>query len=245
MSGNRSIRDIRGVFVLRKTASVLAALSMMSTGLVACNVGDNAMDTRYNDNVQPIGYYTGERDRNNQDFIDNDGPLTEMFDGGIDENNFNRDVNFGTNYGNRAPLTVGDRDRVNQYGTYDRSDYNYHGHLGNNNVNENNRLAERISDQVARLKNIEDVNTLVTENNVVVAVDTSDRNDVDVKERVKSVAERIARGKNINVVTDEGTFTRVRNINRGLDNGDEMNNDIRELFDDIGDTLAEPFDGNR
>ncbi|WP_243290679.1 YhcN/YlaJ family sporulation lipoprotein [Bacillus sp. FJAT-47783] len=221
---------------MRKTASVIAALSIISTSLAACNVGDNnAMDTRYNDNVQPIGYYTGDREQNNQDFIDNDGPLTEMFDGGMED----------TNYGNRSPLTVGDRDRTNNIGKYDRDSYNYHGHLGNNTLNENNRLAERISDQVAKLKNIEDVNTLVTENNVVVAVDTNDRNDVDVKERVKTVAENIARGKNINVVTDEGTFTRVRNINRGLDNGDDMNNDIRDLFDDIGDALAEPFNGNR
>lgn len=229
-----------GVFVLRKTASILAALSIVSTSLVACNADNNAMDTRYNDAAQPIGYYTNDR---NDDNIDNEGPITEMFDG-VNDRNDHRRIDYRNNYSNRAPLTVNDRNRAVQHGKFSREDYNYHGHIGNN-ITENGKLAERISDQVAKLANVEDVNTLVTDNNVVVAVDTNDRNNENVENKVKNVVQQLARGKNVNVVTDEATFTRVRNINNGLTNGDRMDNDIRDLFEDIGDAFEEPFDGNR
>ncbi len=242
MSGKNLLvfKQLKGVFVLRRTASILTALSIASTSLVACNADNNAMDTRYNDNAQPIGYYTGDR---NEDYMDNEGPITEMFDGANNRDDRRR-IDYPNNYSNRAPLTIDDRDRANEYGMYDRNDYNYHDHIGNR-MDQNSQLAERISDQVATIANVEDVNTLVTKDNVLIAVDTNDRNNQNVENKVKEVAEKIAKGKNINVVTDEATFTRVRNINRGLMNGDEMDNDIRNLFDDIGDALEAPFDRNR
>jgi len=232
--------------MLRKTASLVSAIAILSTGLVACNVGDNAMDTRYNDNAQPIGYYNGDR---NGDMIDNDGPITEMFDGGVDENeNFNNVTGVNNrngltnNNGRLTPLTMDERNRARNY-TYSRNDYNYHDHVGNN-LGADEELAERIADQVAKLRNIEDVNTFVTANNVVVAVDTNDRNNRDVVNQVRSVVERMARGRNVNVVTDEANFRRVGDINRDLNNGRNVDNDIQDFFNDIGETITEPFDVN-
>ncbi|MDQ0161210.1 YhcN/YlaJ family sporulation lipoprotein [Aeribacillus alveayuensis] len=222
---------------MKKRASLFTAMALMSTSLVACNTNDDAMDTRYNNNMQPIGYYTND----NGDMIDNDGPITEMFDGGVDDNDNIRDMNDRN--GRVSPLTVRDRNNMRNNG-FRRDDYNYHNQLGNNNVDANEELAERISEQVAKLRNVEDVNTLVTNNNVIVAVDTNDRNNRDVQNRVRNVVQKMARGKNVNIVTDEATFTRIRNINRGLDNGNDVTNDIRELLNDIGETITEPFDNN-
>lgn len=206
------------------------------------------MDTRYNDDTQPIGYYNG--DRNNRDAIDNDGPITEMFDGGVDENDYlnNRNDNNNRNRlnvrdtGRLTPLTMDERNRARNY-TFSRNDQNYHDHLGNN-LRTNEALAERIADQVAKLRNVEDVNTLVTANNVVVAVDTNDRNNRDVVNQVRRVVERMARGKNVNVVTDEANFRRVDTLNRDINNGRNVDNDIQDFLNDIGETITEPFDAN-
>lgn len=225
----------QGVFSLRKSVSAAIALSFMTIGLAACNNNNGALDDRNRNGAAPIGYYSADRDRN-FDYVDNDGPITEMFDGGMDDNDMLRDAN---DRNRDRSLTVNDR----RNNGFQRSDVNYHNHLrdvGSNNA----QLAERISDQVSRLKNVQDVDTLVTNDRVVVAINTTDRNEQNVKNRAKRVVSRLAGNKSIHIVTDEETFTRVRNINNNLNNGTDVGEDIQRLFNDIGEAVTEPFDGN-
>lgn len=226
---------------MKKTTASFIALSLLSIGLAACNNGNgrDAMDTKYNDNTSPIGYYTNDRDNgrdnNNFDYIDNDGPITEMFDGGMDDNDAIRDAND-----RNGDRTMTARDGGNN--GFQRSDVNYHDHLRNGGFDE--QLAERISDQVSNIKNVDDVNVLVNDDNVVVAVDTSDRNESRVKNRIKQVVQKMAGNRQVHVATDEDAFTRTRSLQNDFRNGKDVGDDFRQLLNDIGETVTEPFDGN-
>jgi spore cortex protein len=253
----------RGVFVLNKgkKASAFTAIALLTTGLTACNGDEGALDTKYNDNAQPMGYYSNENAN-----ADNEGPVTEMMDGMNNEDNYFRKVNNNNNNQNITNPTVplGDRDdglvRDNRFS---RSDANYHGHLQNvgNNTNNNNRMnitnnnnrddneiSRKVRTTVEKMDNVDNARVLVTEDNILVAVDTADNNDASLKERISNNVRKMSNGRNVQVVTDEGTFTRVRNIDNDIQNGVErktIDADINNLMDDLGDAIQRPFNGDR
>jgi spore cortex protein len=240
----------RGVLVLNKgkKASAFTAIALLTTGLTACNTNEGAIDSRYNDNAQPIGYYSNE----NTD-VDNEGPVTEMMDGMNQEDNYFRQVNNRNNNGNMSNPTVplGDRDNgLIRDNRFSRNDANYHGHLKEvgNNDRDDKEMAQKIRNKVEKMNNVENARVLVTEENILVAVDTNDRNDAKLKEKITNSLRKMADGRNVQVATDEGTFTRVRNIDNDIQNGVErrtIDADINNLMEDLGDAVQRPFNGDR
>jgi spore cortex protein len=218
---------------LKKTALAVFVV----TGLAACNANNDAMDTRYNDAARPIGYYTNEAAQNRNDgyrLNDNDGPMTEMLD-----KSFN-----GYNGDQRADRTRNDM--------FSRRDVNYHGHLNSTDSRANpsyystydGELAEAIADRASRVPNVDDVRAVISGNNVLVAVDTNNRNNARVERDVLRNIRPICGNRNVQVVTDEGTYSRVRNIDNDLRDGgprDQIDADLRNLFDNMGDALERPF----
>ncbi len=160
-------------------------------------------------------------------------------------------------YGNNNGINNPGRPYVNENSgnRFSRSDYNYHKQMGYNNnerasykENYNGDLAEKISNRVQNINNVDDVRTIVNGNNILVAIDTNDRNDKNVEQQVKSAIKRITNGKDVVIVTDEATFTRARNIDNELRNGGptgEIDADIRDMFNEIGeeidDAIRTPF----
>lgn len=135
---------------------------------------------------------------------------------------------------------------------YSREDANYHGHLNpvgyNNNGNGNGEKSDKIKTTVEKIDNVDEANVLVTDDNIIVAVDTQDKNDKQVKDQITSKLRKMADGRNIQVVTDEATLTRVRNINNNMENGNDrktIDTDINNLMNDLGDAIQRPFNGNR
>ncbi|WP_449537112.1 YhcN/YlaJ family sporulation lipoprotein [Ferdinandcohnia sp. Marseille-Q9671] len=133
------------------------------------------------------------------------------------------------------------------------SDQNYHSHLNDNNHrvhsygyynNDDQNIVAKIKERASKVKNVDETRVIVTDENILVAVDTNDNNNQNVKDAVKKAVEPLAKGKNVNVVTDEGTFTRVRDIDNDIRNGnrrESIDADINDLFDNIGDTIRAPF----
>jgi spore cortex protein len=292
------------------------------------------MDTRYNDNARPIGYYSNEdnngqnqgtnRGRNGYEVTDNDGPLTEIMDrtvGDNDNNNNNQGNNRTNNRNNRTNNNrdfgaLGtDRERTNndnryttnnkymsgdRYGsnrqgvvndnnrgfgalgtdnrtnngndlnpfndgkdtlknnTHGKSDTNYHGHLNdtnnrarssayNNNNNYNGDLVNKIVDRVEKVKNVDDARAVIMKNDVIIAIDTNDKNDRNVQNEVKNAVESLTKGKDVRVVTDEGTYSRVRDLDNNIRNGvtpDTIDADMNDLFENVGETIRRPFQNN-
>jgi spore cortex protein len=203
------------------------------------------------------------------------GNIGTRDDGFIDNhrNNGTRNVGFNGNAGTNGNL--GTRGGNGQYGVnnqtrtnanadngmnrdnrFARSDYNYHGQMANRdnntrssyNNNYNGRLAEQISDRVQNVNNVEDVRTIINGDEVLVAIDTNDRNNQNVEKQVRDAVRSMAAGKNVRVVSDEKIFTRARNIDNDLRNGgptEDLDADVRDMFREIGneldDAIRTPF----
>jgi spore cortex protein len=235
---------------LRNKVTAFAAITLVTTGLAGCNTNEGALDTRYDDSARPIGYYSDEH-RNNDDGVDNDGPLTEMMEGDMNDNYFtnvnNRDDAFHNGRMDNPTAPLSNEDGVlEKDNRFSRSDENYHGQARKVTYynDKEEELAKRVAEKVSDVKNVEDVRTIVNGDQLLVAVDTNDKNDEDVKNSVLNAVKPLAKGKDVQVVTDEGTFTRVRTINDNIENGQPkktIDTDIRDLFDDMGNIMREPF----
>ncbi|WP_226667228.1 YhcN/YlaJ family sporulation lipoprotein [Metabacillus litoralis] len=231
-----------------KKASTFTAIALLTTGLTGCNGNEGALDTGNNNNARPIGYYSNENTE-----VDNEGPITEMMDGmNNKDNNYFQRVNNRTNTNMPNPtLPLGGRDSgLVRDNRYSHGDANYHGHL--NEVGYYNRgdgaISDKVKNAVEKMDNVDDARVLVTDDNVLVAVDTHDRNDKDMKNQITSEIRKMTKGRNVQVVTDEGTVTRVRNIDNDIRSGADrktIDTNVTELMDDLGDAIQRPFNGDR
>lgn len=208
---------------MKKSILTLSTM-MLAGGLIGCTADDEAMDTRYNDSSRPIGYYTSED--NNGDY--REGAVTDMID---------RDYANGV----KAPdkKQIDRRNGMNGPG-YMRTDDNYSGY--------DNELSNRLSDRIEKLKNVEDARVIVYGDQIMIAVDTNDRNDADVKDSVRSEVAKVTKQKNISISTDEDVFGRMGDVNNRLEDGsgfEEVQADVNGILNDIGNAAKRPFENNK
>jgi spore cortex protein len=186
----------------------------------------------------------------------NNGNLTR---GGIGQfNDRNNLGDYGNNIGvNNPTRPYAQRDNgMARDNRFARDDYNYHGQMATRNNNErssynnnyNGQLSEKISNRVENVNNVDDVRTIVNGDDILVAIETNDRNDRNVKQEVQNAIRTMTKGKNVRVVTDESIFTRARNIDNDLRDGGPTENldaDVRDMFQEIGnevdDAIRTPF----
>ncbi|WP_456278138.1 YhcN/YlaJ family sporulation lipoprotein [Bacillus sp. AK128] len=220
------------------------------------NNNGNNHDTNYrnagNIGTRDDGFIDHQNDggpnRGESEFTDNDS-LTGVCYGCYGAPNTLQE--FGDNTGVNNPTRPAAEDRgLKRDNRFARSDYNYHGQMAgrdNNtrasyNNNYNGRLAEEISNRVQQVINVEDVRTIINGDDILVAVDTNDRNNNTVEQQVRDAIRSVAAGKDVRVVTDEGIFTRARNIDNELRDGgptEDLDTDVRDMFREIGDEVED------
>lgn len=208
--------------------------------------------------TEPFGYYSNEDHHNNGNvriLDDNDGPITEMMDhnfgaeGTNEQNRRNRILQAKDKNGNpenpTKPLGKTDLNYFQRDNRFSTSDVNYHGHLDANNSrvrSANNtaydiRLADKLDHAAASVVNVEDVHSIVYKNSVIIAVDLKDtKNEAQVREQVGKAVQPYLNGKTVNVISDEGTFTRIRDIDYRLrhnDFRDGFDTNIRDIFEGV------------
>ncbi|WP_347549438.1 YhcN/YlaJ family sporulation lipoprotein [Pseudalkalibacillus hwajinpoensis] len=208
---------------MTKSTLALSGL-LLAGGLMGCTADDEAMDTRYNDSSRPIGYYTSED--NNGDY--REGPVTDMVD---------RDYTNGVKSPDKKQIDA--RNGMNGPG-YMRTDDNYSGY--------DNELSTRLTDRIEKIKNIEDARVIVYGDQIMIGVDTGDKNDADVKDEVRSEVAKVTKQKNVSISTDEDVFDRMGNVNDRLENGDgfeEVQTDVNGILNDIGNAAKRPFENNK
>ncbi|KUP41658.1 YhcN/YlaJ family sporulation lipoprotein [Bacillus halotolerans] len=193
----------------------IAGLILMTAGLTACGANNDALnDTRNNGNTRPIGYYTNENDADRQgDGMDHDGPVSELME---DQNGQNgRDRNT-TNVNDR--VTADDRVPLATDGTYNNTNNRNMNRNGTNNNGydnqENRRLAAKIANRVKQVKNVNDTQVMVTDDKVVIAVRSHADFTQSDRQNVKKAARNYADGRDVQVSTDKGLFTRLHKMNR-------------------------------
>jgi spore cortex protein len=244
----------KGVFHLNKKWLVLPITASFALSLTGCGTNDEAsVQNRNNYNAQQVGYSTNEDQRGNARIInDNDGPVTEMMEntlGNDRENNgqnrnqqSRRQVGDENPYNPTRPIAQTDRNFFQRDNRYSNGDANYHGHL-NDNTNKakssyytayEGELTEKIGSVTGAVPNVEDVRSVTYGSNVLIAVDLTDYSkEEETKRDIRGAVQPYLRGRSVTVVTDEGTFSRIRNIDNDLRKGgprDQIDTDLRNMF---------------
>jgi spore cortex protein len=260
----------KGVFHLNKKYLVLPLSAVMAFGLTGCGNDNEAGVQRDTDTAQPMGYYSNENHKGNARIVnDNDGPVTEIMDHSLgNERNDNnqlqgRNRNEGTAYnrlqtsyenGNPAnptrPLASNDRNFFQRDNRFSNGDANYHGHLNDNTKKAKSSyytayegdLTEKIGQVTGAVPNVEDVRSVSYGSNVLIAVDLTDfSKEEKTKRAIEKAVQPYLRGRSVTVVTDEGTFSRIRNIDNDLRNGgprDRVDTDLSKLFQNLRNRLT-------
>jgi spore cortex protein len=184
---------------LVKKQWLLPVAAVMSFGLTGCGNDESAQD-RYTDSAQPIGYYSNENHKggNARLLNDNDGPLIEMMDHSVgDEDRDNRaqkarvlqdrDKN-GAPKNPTTPLANRDKNFFERDNRFSETDVNYHGHLNNRaNVAQTEDRNQDSSDQDKRAKSVKNTGNLTNIANMT----KSPQYNSDLSTRVANTAARV------------------------------------------------------
>jgi spore cortex protein len=201
-------------------------------GVTGC-ANDNNRTGNGNNLARPIGYYSNENHANNDYGIlrDNDGAVTEIMDHnlGVEDQAINeknsRQMQTRDENGNppnpTVPRAKTDRNFFQRDNRFSTSDLNYHGHLsaknGNNGVVTNpefqDRFTAKIRNKVENIDNVRNVRSVAYGNTVIVSVSLHDNDRAaETKRAIQKAVQPYAKGKTVQVITDEGTIGRDRNI---------------------------------
>lgn len=230
--------------------------ALMTIGLVGCGTTNKgAMETRNTNETMPIGYHSNDNYRDGGNVRinrGNDGPITEMMEGPFNTNgNQVRRVNYGDRYRENdiVPFTNTETQYNDLGARFNRNNMNNQTLRGVSNrtatpnqINTNEReMARKIANAVARVKNVDDVRTVVYGNDVLVGVImNSTGTEQATKAAIRRAASPHLKGKNLMVVTDENTFSRILEIDNNLRNGNtgtRIGNDIRDIFRSLRDAV--------
>lgn len=221
----------------KRWKSLLSALMIVGTAGCANDNNRTAVNDSNNNPVRPMGYYSNENhpDNSNTFFRDSDGPVTEMMDHTlgdedqvINEQRRNmlqtKDEN-GHPVNPTKPLASKDRNFFQRDNRFSTSDMNYHGHLNRNIANTgsavNDHFQEDVTDairnKVADIHNVRSIRSVAYGNSVWISVIFVDNSKAaETKRAIKKAVQPYVKGKTIKVIADEGTFGRDRNINNDM-----------------------------
>lgn len=230
---------------------LLIPLSATAIFLGGCNGAENATQGQNGDSYEPMGFYSNEGHGNDRN--DNrDGPLTEMYDHSIGQEGQairegkRRYLQVKDENGNpqnpSKPLAQNDRNFFLNDARASHGDANYHGHLDDN-TREARRsyytayegdLAEKIGDVTASVENVNDVRSVAYGTDVLIAVDLDDDSKFEQTKRdIERAVKPYLKGRTVTVASDEGTFSRTRNIDNDLRDGgprESIKMDIHDLL---------------
>ncbi|MGM0844102.1 MAG: YhcN/YlaJ family sporulation lipoprotein [Bacillota bacterium] len=231
---------------------LLIPISAMVLG--ACSGTEDAAREQSDNSYEPMGVYSNEGHGNDRN-EDRDGPLTEWYDHSIGREGQairegkRRYLQVKDENGNpqnpSKPLAETDRNFFLKDERASHGDANYHGHLDDNTRKARNsyytayegELAEKIGEITASVENVNDVRSVTYGTNVLIAVDLADDNRFDETEReIERAVQPYLKGRTVTVVSDEGTFSRIRNIDNDLRDGgprEAIQMDIHDIIKSI------------
>lgn len=225
-----------------KIKHVILPFTLLLVGLGACGNNEGAQGGNHEKDPLPIGYYSNENHEEsggNANWVneDNDGPLTEIMDHTISGEGQKGNMRGVGN--NAAP--------DGQFGDtlFSRSDMNYHGHLNNNSGGARSQyytaydgnLSKKVNRAAASVENVADARSIVHGDKVLIGVVLKERTREDeTKSAIKNAVGKHVKGKELTIVTNESTYSRIRTFDNDLREGgsaDQLKNDIDDLFRSI------------
>ncbi|WP_456273902.1 YhcN/YlaJ family sporulation lipoprotein [Bacillus sp. AK031] len=220
--------------------------------LGACNGAEEAAQNQ-NNAYEPMGFYSNQGHGNDDDH--RDGPLTEWYDHSVGrEGQAIRESKRqylqvkdedGNPQNPSKPLAENDRNFFLNDSRASHGDANYHGHLDDNTRKARRsyytayegELAEKIGDVTASVQNVNDVRSVTYGTDVLIAVDLDDHSKFEETKRdIEKAVKPYLNGRTVTVAADEGTFSRLRNIDNDLRDGgprETIKMDIHDLLRSI------------
>ena len=188
------------------------ALALPIAALAGCGVNDQAQ----NDNslLDEVALFTNDKNAHN-----NNGAFRYVNDRGFNDQQMVDQVNVLNNNNH-----LGDRKGAFSSGpkpNYGYNDYNYHGQLNTTynsiptksyNTGHENVIAQKITNRIEHVANVNDVAVIIDGNSILVALDTNEDNNQRLERKVHRIVKGMADGRKVKVVTDKSMFNRVKNV---------------------------------
>ena len=200
---------------------VIAASLLVTSALAACGTpkDNNAMDGR-NYNYERTSYNDTHQYRDNVTRNDRYTDYVTYRNGRNDTgyNNYYRDVNYNGQIANPHPTR-----NITMNNSY---------------INNDGKTAERITNRVKRMNNVDRVSTVVYGNDVAIAVKPRNpvSNETALANEVRQAVVNEVGNRNVYVSVRNDMFTRVDAMSTRLRNGtvtNDFNRDIVNMFRDI------------
>ncbi|MGG5254914.1 YhcN/YlaJ family sporulation lipoprotein [Neobacillus sp. SM06] len=211
---------------------IIPIVVLLAAGITGCSGNQRSgANEQYNDNARPMGYYSNENHPKNQSGLwnDNDGPLTEMMDhtfgaeGQLAKNQQRRQLQTRDENGNppnpTVPLASHDQTFFKRDNRFSTGDANYHGQLNQNIANTgfstdpatHKQLTDQVRLAAEKVQNVRKVRSVIYGSSVFISVELMDQaKAAGTKKAIQKAVSPYVDGRNVDVVTDEGTFTRMR-----------------------------------
>jgi spore cortex protein len=242
--------------VLNKKFKLITTSLLVIGALTACNTGkkDTAMErhkrqTASNYGYERTSYYGFNNYPNAYGYAPKPSSITDRYTD-LEMNRVTYRNPKTDDYGNVKYSKINKEIHRNRndvgYGYY--RDRNFHGHIVNpsptRNVtmngyytNADGATAEKITNRVKRMNDIEHVSTVVYGNDVLVAVKARNMaNSKKIEDKVRQEAMPLAKGRNIHVTVSENMYNRVRDISKNMRDGtmtNRMNKDLTDMFESV------------
>ncbi|HFJ9438056.1 MULTISPECIES: YhcN/YlaJ family sporulation lipoprotein [Bacillus] len=200
---------------------VIAASLLVTSALAACGTpkDNNAMDGR-NYNYERTSYNDTHQYRDNVTRNDRYTDYVTYRNGrnGTGYNNYYRDVNYNGQIANPHPTR-----NITMNNSY---------------INNDGKTAEKITNRVKRMNNVDRVSTVVYGNDVAIAVKPRNpvTNETAMANEVRQAVVNEVGNRNVYVSVRNDMFTRVDAMSTRLRNGtvtNDFNRDITNMFRDI------------
>jgi spore cortex protein len=191
---------------------MLPILAIMVFGVSGCAGNNHAgVNERYQNNAQPIGYYSNENHPNqtNALFTDDDGPLTEMMDHslgaerGSSQNQTRMQVQTKSNSSNTFRTTVSNS-------PFNTNNTNYSGSLNQRNTdfstdsNTLGKISDQISSKAAKVENVQDVRTVVYSSSILISIQLKDKSQAEKTiQAVHDAVHPYVDGRPVKVITNK------------------------------------------
>lgn len=191
---------------MRGTLLSLSTIMFIGVALTGCGVNQSAQDE--NSSLQQVGFYSNDKNANQDS-----GAFRYINDRGFNDQHM---VNQVRNAGNDSGEHDGAFSKQGR-GHYGYGDYNYHGHLNTTfngvptrsyNTGHDNIVAQKITDRLEHVANVNDVAAIIDGNTILVVIDTDDENTQAIEKKVRQIVEGMAIGREVKVITDKGMFDR-------------------------------------
>lgn len=196
---------------MRGTFYSLSTFMIIGIALTGCGVNDSAQDG--NSSLQQVGFYSNDKNANQ-----NSGAFRFINDRGFNDQHMVNQVRTlnGTDLGEKD-------EALSKYGrgNYGYDDYNYHGHLNTTlngvptrsyNTGYDHIIAQKITDRIEHVADVNDVAAIIDGNTILVAIDTDDNDSQAIEKKVHRIVEGMANGRDVRVVTDKGMFDRIKDM---------------------------------